>query len=161
MSSILKALKKLEGEKSQRDELSTAVASDILRTSRQKTSRPVVIVVASALAVLLLAIGYFVAISTSTDSPVPIASEPEATIKPAVMKNNVRTPVATLPPNSDIPRLSGIVYQQDAAGRLAIINDLPAMEGTMVEAYLIKAIQPDRVILLKDGVESVVVLDPN
>jgi len=50
-----------------------------------------------------------------------------------------------------LPELSGIIYQEDTANRMAIINDLPVMEGTLVEGFTVKAILPRKVIVSRDG----------
>ncbi|PLX78729.1 MAG: hypothetical protein C0615_03420 [Desulfuromonas sp.] len=183
MSSILKALKKLESEKSQHDELSTAVASDILRSShssKKNTSTQVIIG-----SIVIVALVGFAGYQFARSTPPPIAEEkmPEhsavtdtqstVTEKPAVVQAQpesavvartrpaVETPVAqvqpkpektaALPQPDDLPQLSGILYQESASDRMAIINDFPVMEGTMVEAYLVKTIHPDRVVLERNG----------
>lgn len=47
--------------------------------------------------------------------------------------------------------LSGIAYQQDRESRLAIVNDLPVMEGTVIEGVLVEEILKDRVLFSSEG----------
>lgn len=161
MSSILKALKKLESEKAQRDELSTAVASDILRSSRRKRRRSYSLVVffgCFAVFAFLSAGYYLVRTRDATESTVRVVDEPAAKGKPeSIATPEVLPddpPVETTAEQADfpveLPRLSGIVFQEQPENRLAIINDLPVMEGTRVEGYEVSRILPDRVILSHD-----------
>jgi len=169
MSSILKALRKLESEKSQRDELSTAVASDILRSSRGRQHHVILRIVMAAVVVSLCAVGgYLFAIHTRTVQTTPAANTPGAFSPPAAESRAVvadlpSSSASVLPPDRmiprDLPRLSGIIYQPEPQDRLAIINDLPVMEGTLVADYEIKAIQPDRVVLVRSGSEFVLYLE--
>lgn len=161
MSSILDALKKLEKEKVHRDEISTAIASDILRSGqKQKMSQwriPLLLFV-------LLAAGLVVALlsqpSTAPDTvpvatppfTVPVGSTPPVTVDPV----ETITPAAALP--VDLPLLSGIVYQQQAEARMAILNDLPVMEGTEIAGYTLREIFPDRIRLSRNGHSYTVML---
>ncbi|PLX98924.1 MAG: hypothetical protein C0623_10650 [Desulfuromonas sp.] len=166
MSSILKALKKLEGEKSQRDELSTAVASDILRSSRQRAKNRWFYALVAVIGVLVIAAtGYYLGSRTGKITSSPVAdsiqndsrpAQPTVVRQPKKVQANSSSEVAP----TDLPRLSGIVYQADAENRLAIINDLPVMEGTLVEGYTVSAIGPGTVVLHKDGAEYRLELKP-
>ncbi len=164
MSSILKALKKLESEKAQRDELSTAVASDILRSSRNKTTHAALKIVTIAAAVVLIAgAGYYLALKTvhfqpeKTSSVKPVVQQPPVANKELATATKIAVAATALSHN--LPKLSGIVYQQDPQSRLAIINDLPVMEGTLVEDFEVKTIYPDRVLLLKNNTEFTLPLE--
>ena len=169
MSSILKALKKLESEKSQRDELSTAVASDILRSSRGQKRHVALQYVVGALVVgMCIAGGYLFAIRTTGDRQAPsvdareLRSQSQGEERPAVAELPSQ-PRSTSPTTKsvvprDLPRLSGIIYQPEPQDRMAIINDLPVMEGTLVADYQIKSIHPDRVVLSRAGSEFVLYL---
>ena len=87
MSSILKALKKLESEKSQRDELSTAVASDILRSSRRGRARSLPVIIGGLIvAVILVALsGYFIATRIlNVDRTAASVAEPRVVPSPAM-----------------------------------------------------------------------------
>jgi general secretion pathway protein B len=164
MSSILKALKKLESEKAQRDELSTAVASDILRSSRSKTTHAALKIAGVAVAVILIAAaGYYLALKTIPVQPAKITPvKPVVQQNPVVKKETAPPTIIAAPattPSQNLPRLSGIVYQQDPQSRLAIINDLPVMEGTLVEDFEVKTIYPDRVLLLKNSTEFTLPLE--
>jgi len=169
MSSILKALRKLESEKSQRDELSTAVASDILRSSRGRQHHVVLQLVMAAIVVSLCAVGgYLFAIHTRAVQSTPAADTSDAFSQPASESRAVvaesSSSNASVPPSvrivpRDLPRLSGIIYQPEPQDRLAIINDLPVMEGTLVANFEIKSIQPDRVVLVRAGSEFVLYLE--
>jgi general secretion pathway protein B len=161
MSSILKALKKLESDKPHRDELSTAVASDILRTSRRRKKHIVLPVAVCCVAVVLITAGYFLAAKTipvqpergaektasfPDKSPVDTRSQQMPVVKSL-------PPVQTAPVVENLPRLSGIIYQSSPEDRLAIINDLPVMEGTLVADFEVRSIYPDRVILQRGNSE--------
>jgi len=171
MSSILKALKKLESEKSRRDELSTAVASDILRSSRNKKSHIFFKVIAVCIGVVLIAAaGYYLAVKTAHVGPADSALAHPGVVQEAerivvaekLDSRPVPKPQATAQTTAvqNLPELSGIVYQDDPESRLAIINDLPVMEGTLVAEFSVKEILPDRVVLSKDNSEIVLILDP-
>ncbi len=158
MSSILKALKKLESEKSQRDELSTAVASEILRSSRVQRRSSVPAILATVLFALAIgAAGYFIALDRSGEHREPTDRSPAELAEPSPVPKD--RSVSSPPPASPLPRLSGIVYQQDPGSRLAIINDLPVMVGTLVEGYDVRVIYPDRVVVSKGGAEFTLFLE--
>lgn len=167
MSSILKALKKLESEKSQRDELSTAVASDILRSSRKKRFRSASFVAGGLIVVAILfgLGGYFIASSTDKEGEVVAPVNHEQTV-PVVVSRQMQPPTVdrqmpdtnSSDPSPILPVLSGIVYQENSEDRMAIVNDLPAMEGTLVEGYMIKTILPDKVVVVRDGVHYSLVI---
>jgi general secretion pathway protein B len=57
-------------------------------------------------------------------------------------------------------QLTGIVWQDDAASRMAIINDLPVMVGTVIEGAKVVEIHPDRVVLTADGKKTELLLPP-
>lgn len=154
MSSILKALKKLESEKARKDQLSTAVASDILRSSRVVSRNRMLTVLAVVLAVFLVGgAGYLIAmntVATSRDAEsktVDVNTPPEPVSLPPAKQS---LPVKMNPAPADLPHLSGIVFQQESNSRLAIINDLPVMEGTLIEGYEVRSISPDKVVIAKD-----------
>jgi len=159
MSSILKALKKLESEKSQRDELSTAVASDILRSSRRGRASSLSVIIAGVIvAVILVAMsGYFIATrvpnADRTAAPVAEPRVAQSPAIPAVQSRPDRAETVRSVPSINLPELSGIVYQDNVESRLAVINDLPVMEGTLVEGFLVKSIQPDKVVISQNGTE--------
>ena len=165
MSSILDALKKLEKEKIHRDEVSTAIASDILR-SESKTKEPqwkiplvlfVLVIIVSILAILLF----------RKPAPVPTVQSsiaPQAEVVKAVEPEpaKVAKMVAAVKPMPDnLPLLSGIVYQQQKDARMAILNDLPVMEGTVIAGYTLQEIFPNYVVLIHKGQSFSIPLDPD
>ena len=165
MSSILEALKKLEKEKIHRDEVSTAIASDILR-SGNKTKAPqwkiplalfLLVVVAGVLMVFLFRKPTPVA-TVQISSPPPVE-----VIKPAV-SDVVRIPKVSATVKSypvNLPILSGIVYQQQKDARMAILNDLPVMEGTVIAGFTLQEIFSDHVVLSRQGQSFSIPLQPN
>jgi general secretion pathway protein B len=56
-------------------------------------------------------------------------------------------------------KLTGIAFQEDRAARLAVINDLPVMEGTMIEGARVMEISEDRVRFNYSGRNFEVLLD--
>jgi general secretion pathway protein B len=216
MSSILKALRKLEEEKSRREEGPIVIARDILRGSQGRRPRSggilllvgvLFLVGAGLVAAVLLwpgrdqervaavvpAAGTSTAPSPQSEatptlpppSPeaVPMPAVPVATaqpLAPAVIRPGGVVPgiqasftekslhavplkgsgtdpavVEGVGPAPDRPdpaakegfSLSGIAFQDDPSARLAIINDLPVMQGTVIEGARVDAILKDRVIL--------------
>lgn len=201
MSSILKALKKLEQEKAARSEPSVEIARDILRSTPMAAKSnwvPMTLVVG---VVLLVGLGNaFWALSPSKTLPV-IVSEPVASVMPPAPPQPISAPVAepappvpvasaaapseptevrietvevkplpkvkapklvaktapraqtrnvpshALQPEVVFPKLalSGIVYQDEAEARLAVVNELPVMAGTMIAGAVVEEIQRDRV----------------
>jgi general secretion pathway protein B len=160
MSSILEALKKLEKEKIHRNEISTAIASDILRSSK-KTSSPQWRI-PSALFLLVIFVSGLTLFLTRTTVPAPVAptlSQP--VVKPVAV--TVAQPVQVLAPqpvSAELPLLSGIVYQRQAEARMAILNDLPVMEGTVVAGYTLQEIFVDRVLLTRKGKSFSLFINP-
>jgi general secretion pathway protein B len=87
----------------------------------------------------------------------PPPSTPAATARPAVPPPTASAPrtaqaekPATRPttsPRADIPSLavSGIAWHKDSTDRLAVINGMPASEGTTVDGVRVEEIFPDRV----------------
>jgi len=154
MSSILDALRKLEQEKTERGEvLSTAVAGDILRNSACRHQRRWLLPTLIIAIILLLAAALFL-IWRPQPAALPLASTAVATTGdapaaavPASSPSVHQAPV--LP--SDLPILSGIVYQARRDARIAILNDLPTMEDAEVAGYRLREIRPDRVLLERDG----------
>lgn len=63
--------------------------------------------------------------------------------------------VAVEPGESAVPvlslRLSGIAWQEERASRLAIVDDLPVMEGTMIDGVMVEEILRDRVRFSQNG----------
>ena len=165
MSSILDALKKLEKEKIHRDEISTAIASDILR-SESKTRAPqwkipltlfVLVIIASILAILLFRKPTPVPTTKSSIAP---HTEVVKTVKSEPVKV-AKMVVAVKPLPDNLPLLSGIVYQQQKDARMAILNDLPVMEGTVIAGYTLQEIFPNYVVLIHQGRSFSIPLNPD
>jgi general secretion pathway protein B len=68
-------------------------------------------------------------------------------------ETGVGAPVAVRTPASGPPRLvvTGIAYQEDRLGRLAIVNDQPLGEGEKVGGAVISVILEDRVQFSRAG----------
>ncbi|AMV72235.1 hypothetical protein JCM30471_07190 [Desulfuromonas carbonis] len=218
MSSILKALKKLEQEKVLRGERTVDLALDIHRgVPRRRSGSPLTILSVILLLVILIA-GSWVLMMPDGEQreslaggtivetpPQPVAVSPEATplvAQPAppvdpppaaleepsvarTQKDFARTPAAPAaqPPaaspnktrSSTSPvhkearnqlrqfaglKLTGIVWQSDASSRMAIIDDLPVMVGTVISGATVVEILTDRVVLSHDGQTSELLLEP-
>lgn len=99
-------------------------------------------------------------------APSPAVAEPVTTEPPSARKApfvaEEQTPAvdsaADTSPSAPAPaaepeqlRVSGIVYQDDPEGRIAVVNDLPVMQGTPVAGAVVEEILPDRVRFSRDG----------
>ncbi len=200
MSSILKALRKLESDKSAMGEGSVDIGRDILKRSYQvpeERPRGVILIAVGVITVVagLGAVWIFgldspvenrpqavpqvvesvpVAAPESvvtlalpaTDIPLPRLKQPArvsgvgnkqsvagAESAPSPLKSTASQPGA-LPAGMVIPELlvEEIVYQADPGARLAVVNDLPVMEGTMIDNVQVVEILPDRVRFSVQGI---------
>ncbi len=156
MSSILDALKKLEKGKIHRDGISTAIASDILRSGKKRTipqwRLPLILFALAILVTALMLFFFRTGLEVPTVHPVSVPSvkiETKKITEPVV--HTIQPTTATAPVTSALPLLSGIVYQQQPESRMVILNDLPVMEGTVVAGYTLQEIFPDHVILTRQG----------
>jgi general secretion pathway protein B len=196
MSSILKALRKLEDEKSDLGEGSVDLARDILKRSYEEhRSRPIWWLVALLTAVLLLVAGWrlffpsedarqqkvlVVQPTEQTIQAVPVIDNaPPQQLQPVVVmpsrpaetaKKHTTTsveqnpsvaaeeqpgpPIAAVVTSIVIPDLiiEEIVFVADPSARLAVINDLPVMQGTDIEGARVVEILSDRVRFEFQGV---------
>lgn len=218
MSSILKALKKLEQEKVLRGERTVDLALDIHRgAQRRQGGSPVTILLVILLLVIVIA-GAWVLMTPEGEKretlpggtivgtpPQPLAVVPETppvvqpafpaelpsaakeeTPVPGKRKNIARTldapgaePPAPPPKESSSSvspvrpegvrnqlrqfaglKLTGIVWQGDASSRMAIIDDLPVMVGTVISGATVVEILTDRVVLSHDGKTFELLLEP-
>lgn len=221
MSSILKALKKLEREKSQQRDDHIDLARDIFRGSESRRGPDwLTLVIAGAVALTLVAVILFVlrlmerdpvggavararpvsspVAQQSNDSvieeivdqrrpqmrapaaarrPAPthrasevatipakgpdpvvveeILSPPPPTINPVVPPVTA-TATSQLAPAPEGVVLTAIVFQAEREARIAVINDLPVMEGSWVGEFKVEEILIDRVILSHNGTHFVV-----
>ncbi|ALC16615.1 hypothetical protein DSOUD_1843 [Desulfuromonas soudanensis] len=195
MSSILKALKKVEAEKVSRSDAPVDIARDILRHSGRRSGTgfrllllSIVPLVAAAGVIVLLLSGIgekteglsratspsgeeiinpgvegLENSSAARENPPEQSAERNANSdgdiphEPSVIFEDFRSsPDAARPEKialDKIPALivTGIAYQQDREGRLAVVNELPVMEGTLIEGARIEEILEDRVRFVKDG----------
>lgn len=180
MSSILKALRKLEEEKAAIGEGGVDIARDILKRSAEKKESNQFWPLLSAVLLLLLAgSGLFF---WSDYQPTPVSQEQQIGITPAGLakplprqtltpEQAIKTPeqqsstliavkskevfkqpalrieaVSLRPSGAPLLKLTGIAYREKAVERIAIINDLPVMQGTAIEGAQIVEILPDRVV---------------
>ena len=99
-----------------------------------------------------------------------VSVSPPAEVATATIVQEVRMESFDIPPagfQRDEPRSDGslpylvseIIFLEDG-GSMAVVNDLPVMEGTMVDGALLKQILADRVVLERDGRQVEVGLMP-
>lgn len=224
MSSILKALKKLEQEKAIRGERPVDLAVDIHRGARRQRQNLLVPVVCLLIGLILASGVAWLIYAPATGrlhkrsqqpspaSPLaPLVHLPESPVAPAGPATTAPAaadlPPSVSPPGSGVKsshgrnvaskretaparpasrvtppaqepgasgedrqspgalpapdlRLTGIVWQEDAASRMAIINDLPVMVGTVIEGARVVEIRPDQVVLESDGKKTELHLQP-
>jgi general secretion pathway protein B len=82
----------------------------------------------------------------------PPAAAPEPPMPPAPLPSADPAPSAPVE-TAAAPQLvvSGIAYQPDPQGRLAVVNDLPVMQGTVIEGVSVEEILADRVVFSREG----------
>ncbi len=193
MSSILKALRRLEEEKAALGEGGIDISRDILKRSANKQqARNFWPFLSGFLLFLLIGSGFFFWTNSNTSTgdlqtkaeiapaaiivqspvksdlptkietssteriyvrPAPKAESqtrqpPETTITPLKVQTQ---PEALHPNGAPFLKLTGIAYREKVTDRLAIINDLPVMQGTMIEGAQLVEIQSDRVVLSWQG----------
>jgi general secretion pathway protein B len=192
MSSILKALRKLEEEKSRSREGAPDIARDILKSGPRRQTSPwnapviwgAVVLAAGAACILLVWKGEFPSPPARPQVPAKISaageknSVPSASAsKPGNFKSlsppsepaNLREPVArahaprfaereTAEPLPSL-KLTGIAFQDGRESRLAVVNELPVMEGTMIAGARVVEISRDRVRFDVSGRSFEVLLD--
>lgn len=190
MSSILKALRKLEEEKAALGEGGIDISRDILKRSANKQQQRFFWPFLSAiLFFLLIASGFFFWMSSETSTvalqakteiaPAPylpvqadLSTNPETRVTERIYVSpapkaenkarqtpkeptaplNVQTEPEALRPNgAPFLKLSGIAFREKVTDRIAIINDLPVMQGTAIEGAQLVEIRSDRVILSWKG----------
>ena len=198
MSSILKALRKLEEEKAAVGEGNVDIAHDILKGSASRPTRSLLWpLVSLVLFTLVIGAGLYIwsvlpqraPVSGQTAAlPAPVSVETRKPVRlPAPVTPRVETPAVVQPPAPDQPKnsapvtvsapaaapskppvvqaeasafdaeglpfliLTGIAYRENPAERIAIINDLPVMQGTAIEGAEVVEILADRVILKWKG----------
>ena len=215
MSSILKALKRLERDKARRHDDNVDLARDILRGDGRRFGPPRWLLPLLAFLAVLLVLTLAVLlwprreVSGSKDP----ATAPMATVatisavEPAIVEEiidrrqpapiGVRTARNAAPPHVAAPpvavttipepqpakvpapllvppqvepvaatssadtelAVSAIVFNDEPSARLAVINDLPVMEGTMIGTVRVEEIRSDRVIFSRAGVRFAIPFD--
>jgi len=177
VSSILKALKKLE---SRPGAAPLEVARDILaapEAAAPPRRRLPVLLLAGVAAGMLLYWGLHLEgapqrpLPARQTAPPAAPSTPDAPAAPPLAPPEILVRNKTLPAEPDRPGASGasaasgkqkktarlnlvlsdILYRPEPSERMAIVNDLPVMEGMEMEGALIREIAPDRVLLQYDG----------
>jgi len=84
-------------------------------------------------------------LSQVTGTPVADAAPPPGSDPPPAAE------LKPAPPTVEALVVSGIVYQDDPDGRIAVVNDLPVMQGTPVAGAVVEEILSDRVRFSRDG----------
>lgn len=181
MSSILKALQKLEKEKSAKEDRPVRLAWEVMRPDRSQRHRSIgslVLIVAligvSLLAIYLLTtrsgedgdnkrrdesinksvIGRPSAITTVDKTAKQIPVPQPASVSEEIEKKSINT--KQLSPNKSVLTEAkgltlSLLEHRGGIKSIAVINDLPVMEGTSIEGYRVVAILPDKVLLEKGG----------
>jgi len=182
MSTILKALKKLEERKASEGKRRGDIAWDILREG-DRHERPVRLssswlIITVALALSLVMVLWWIYPSPRVDSsaevsgvvkvaptvptaqprsiPVPTAHRDPAEVSPASHTDKVQpVPLAATQPSSPpvgVPLVvSGIAFQDAPEARMAIVNDLPVMVGTVIEEVVVERIEEQQVVFSRQG----------
>jgi general secretion pathway protein B len=211
VSSILKALRKLEEEKSRSREGTPDIARDILKRGPRRKAFPWMTFASVAVLVLVFALtGYILMGKSEFPEPpqtqsiheMPPAQSPAPAVSSSEQKNPLQAVSAPAPPTAaarktptkipagpawsaepkatpepvktaPAPRpaakeivdplpaltLTGIAFQEDRESRLAVINDLPVMEGTVIAGARVVEISEDRVRFNYSGRSFEVLLD--
>jgi general secretion pathway protein B len=211
VSSILKALRKLEEEKSRSREGTPDIARDILKRGPRRKAFPWMTFASVAVLVLAFALtGYILMGKSEFPEPpqaqaiheMPPAQSPAPAVSSSEQKNALQDVSAPAPPTAaarktptkvpagpawsaepkaapepvktaPAPRpaakeivdplpaltLTGIAFQEDRESRLAVINDLPVMEGTVIAGARVVEISEDRVRFNYSGRSFDVLLD--
>ncbi len=187
MSSILKALRKLEEEKAAIGDGGVDIARDILkRSAREKPQNHFWPLASAALFSLLIAVSAFLWFTfegqTGKREPLPTVAErqdvvrqpevvlpdkpliykdkttPASTVHPqpeektsAVKALSLSEPAALRPDGAPFLKVTGIAYRKNPAERIAIINDLPVMQGTIIEGARVTEILPEKIVFNWQG----------
>lgn len=91
-------------------------------------------------------------VESATPTSPPVAAATVQAPQPLEDASDMNRP-SSVPPLPEALSLvvSEIYFQEAAGGSMAIINDLPVMEGTTIENALAERIFPDRVLFLVNG----------
>lgn len=186
MSSILKALRKVEDENAALGGGSVDLAHDILKRNYEqpRTRQWPLALFGFAVLLVVVALGGWLWFS-SIRQPLPIAANlaPRPVVAEIVTGSSLPAADAGASENPtdsrqqtikalavepqtvklasesvvqvDLPdlRIDEIVYHQDPGARLAVVNDLPVMEGTVIDGVRIEEILPGSVRCSYQGVQ--------
>lgn len=178
MSSILKALRKVEDENAAMGGGSVDLAHDILKRNYAKpqTNRWPIAVLLGCFGLIMVGAGVWLWSSGSESQPQVIKEQKALLQLPAEVSAvaegeerssplqlgvqriealAIESPPAVSEAPVEIPplRVDEIVYHQDPDARLAVVNDLPVMEGTEIDGVRIEEIFSDGVRCLYQGVQ--------
>jgi len=186
MSTILKALKKLEENRAADGARQGDIAWDVLkeppRLSR-RSSRAALLGSLMVAAPLVALVWYLsgdthkpsvISAESSREqaplraeplsSPVAVTKEDTSSAVPHVenpVSNIVNTPGAASPASTGSQlAVSWIDFQVDPSARMALVNDLPVMVGTLIDGFVVERIHADRVDFSRQGVHFSVPLLP-
>ena len=214
MSSILKALRRLEEERARKSHAAPEIAANLLRDGarRRATSPwiwPTVIMTVAVMATVLFwswrpapivspsvtpesfpatisraataERGGVVIIEEVMDQRRPVllppAQPPVLTSAPALLPVKVDPPPAKVEPGvspptavnkpaapsieeRQTPVVSAIVWQDDSAARMAVVDGLPVMTGELVGTARVQEILRDRILFAEAGTLFTVSVDP-
>lgn len=101
-------------------------------------------------------------VSQSPEVKTDISKASRGVLPPRISNDPVKQPAAVLqsaPTRSEAPNAGAArapfqvseIYHQPDEGSLAVVDDLPVMEGTVVNGVLVDKIFPDRVRFIVDG----------
>ncbi|SHI45085.1 general secretion pathway protein B [Malonomonas rubra DSM 5091] len=190
MSSILKALRKVEDDKASLGEGSVDLAHDILKGNYEQPKPafamlPIVLVSVFLLFAAVLLFGVLSRLQPVADPVVVIPNVPrqDEVVSPPLepsMEQPRQAEITQQPVDKQVSGSSSvegsksgeieknnqlrasiiipellveeIVYHTDSSSRLAVISQLPVMEGTSIEGALVEKIYPDRVQFSYQGV---------
>lgn len=189
MSTILKALKKLEERKASEGQRNGDIAWDILREQGRESEQLLpwrwwMIGVVTFLVIVLLIFWFTYRQLQPRDQRLTTMPSSSTSVRPAVPKEvPPQLPVKTSPPPvkaspppvrpaeptpspgelSPIPAdlkllVSGIAFQESAEARMAIVNELPVMVGTVIDGVIVEQIEEQRVIFSRSNVRFAVPL---
>lgn len=211
MSSILKALRRLEEERARKSSVAPEIAASLLRgdTRRRLTPPwvwPVVIIAVAAMATALFWSRRPVPLVSQVGTPVaspatlsraatagqggtliieevmdqrrPVLPHPAPPVPapmplpvkvispPQKADPRVSTPTEANNPATSViaerqsPVVSAIVWQEDSAARMAVVDGLPVMTGELVGTARIHEILLDRILFIEAGKFFTVYVDP-
>lgn len=168
MSSILKALRKVEEEKSAEEGSSVVIARDILqRRYAAPSARSILLPSGLVLAALCAALGWW--FWPQQPALLPVAAGPTLnrrlapaagqSVRPATTPGSVLHSIPHPASAQKLPvvipdlQVTQIVFSRQPEARLAVINDLPVMEATDIAGVKVVEILSDRVRFSYRGVD--------